>query len=349
MDLQLYFDKSYPGEQSQIAIIKGSQLVCYEAINGFSDDHLVNVYSLSKLIVSMAIIILAHDGKIKLTDTIAHYWPEFAENNKENITVAHVLSQQSGLPHFEAQITTEDTYDWNKIINLLSQQSSLFPAGTQTAYQARTYGFILGEVIQRITGEALPDAIDKIMPWCKGKCYFGVPGNQRQWILALKTPTSIIEAQPDSIRVTGKYTKTVFSNPSNHILFPNQKQWQKAIIPSSGCHTNAIYLVKIIWEFLNYGNGSMQCYLLNNILTGQKNFDETLGFSCLWYYGFLGNQGEFGKSANVRFGYRAVGGSIAFIDLSAELIFCYTTNLMLPQIGQYPAHDSRIIQFIDSI
>jgi CubicO group peptidase (beta-lactamase class C family) len=115
-------------------------------------DTLVHVFSTSKVMVNIAVLMVYDRGLLDLDAPVADYWPEFAQNGKGTITARHVLVHRSGLPRFGRSIGFEEAHDWDTMIDVLERAEPSSEPGTETYYHAMTYGFILGEVVRRVSG-----------------------------------------------------------------------------------------------------------------------------------------------------------------------------------------------------
>src|SRR5205823_774713 len=87
--------------------------------------------------------------------TVATYWPEFAANGKEAITVRQVLSHQAGLPLVDGELTLEEVLSWDPVVERLARQAPLWAPGSRHGYHMRTYGWLTGELIRRTTGKTM--------------------------------------------------------------------------------------------------------------------------------------------------------------------------------------------------
>lgn len=119
-------------------------------------------YSGTKGITSTALHMLATDGLVDYDAPVAEYWPEFGCNGKGQITVRHLLSHQAGLHkvlHLVDQLT--DILDWDLIVSRLAKTEPDFHPGTASAYQAVTFGWLVGELIQRISGLTVPEFLER--------------------------------------------------------------------------------------------------------------------------------------------------------------------------------------------
>ncbi|GAH04763.1 unnamed protein product, partial [marine sediment metagenome] len=118
-------------------------------------DTIVNVYSSTKVMTTLCVHILVDRGLLDVEQPVAKYWPEFAQNGKENLPVKYLLSHTSGLAGWETPITIEDLYDWDKITGLLAAQKPWWEPGTTSGYHMITHGYLLGELVRRVTGKSL--------------------------------------------------------------------------------------------------------------------------------------------------------------------------------------------------
>lgn len=110
------------------------------------------LFSASKVVTAMLIHKLAEDHQLDLLAPVAHYLPAFGANGKQHITTAHVLSHRSGIPTIQGDFDTNLLFDTEAVVDLLFQAKPLSRSGHRAAYHAVTGGYILGELIRKITG-----------------------------------------------------------------------------------------------------------------------------------------------------------------------------------------------------
>ncbi|MEU9483647.1 serine hydrolase domain-containing protein [Streptomyces decoyicus] len=118
----------------------------------WQEDTVLPVMSLAKAVVSISAHLLAQQGKLDLDAPVADYWPEFARHGKERITTRMVLAHTAGIPLAERQLTFEELTAWTPVIRALEEQKPLWEPGTAHEYHAHAFGFLVGEVIRRLTG-----------------------------------------------------------------------------------------------------------------------------------------------------------------------------------------------------
>ena len=148
---------------ASFAATKGGELVV-DIWGGWADeaktrpwekDTVVNVYSTTKTMTALTALLVADRGELDFTAPVAKYWPEFAANGKADIKVSHLMSHSSGLAGWEEKVTLEDMYDWEKVTALLAAQAPWWEPGTASGYHAISQGYLVGEVIRRITGRTV--------------------------------------------------------------------------------------------------------------------------------------------------------------------------------------------------
>ena len=116
-------------------------------------DSLFDFFSASKAVTSMVAHLLEQRGALHLDDAVAEYVPEFAANGKERITLRQVLTHRSGIPTVRAQPTDLALLaDWDRIVRILCNEKPVLPPGRRLAYHALTGGYVIGEVVKRVSG-----------------------------------------------------------------------------------------------------------------------------------------------------------------------------------------------------
>jgi CubicO group peptidase (beta-lactamase class C family) len=142
---------------------------------------LFNMFSASKMVTAMLVHLCDQRGLLHLDDPIARYVPAFGEHGKHRITIRHVLTHRAGIPHIPPQFADVGLLERpDEIITLLSQQKALWRAGQRLAYHALTGGFVLGAVIEKVTGKSLRDVMrDEILAPLRFDAFnYGVPASR---------------------------------------------------------------------------------------------------------------------------------------------------------------------------
>jgi CubicO group peptidase (beta-lactamase class C family) len=107
------------------------------------------VFSVTKGVTALAVHLQAERGLLNLDSPICKYWPEFAANGKEGITIAHALCHRAGIPQMPVGVTAEKMADWDWMVDQIANHAPLFPPGSVNAYHVLVWGWILGEVVRR--------------------------------------------------------------------------------------------------------------------------------------------------------------------------------------------------------
>jgi len=118
-------------------------------------DTITGVWSTTKTMTALCALILADRGELDLDAPVARYWPEFAAAGKQGVLVRHLLGHTAGLPTWDVPVTAADFYDAQAVTALLAAQATQWEPGTEGGYHSITFGFLVGEVVRRVTGASL--------------------------------------------------------------------------------------------------------------------------------------------------------------------------------------------------
>jgi CubicO group peptidase (beta-lactamase class C family) len=121
----------------------------------WAEDTLVLVYSSTKGAAATCAHVLVDAGRLDLDAPVAQYWPEFAQAGKEGVTVSDVLSHQAGLAWVDDELTLAEVLAGRPLVDALARQAPLWEPRAAHGYHAVTYGTLVGEIVQRITGRSL--------------------------------------------------------------------------------------------------------------------------------------------------------------------------------------------------
>jgi len=311
----------------------------------WDQDTIVNTFSLSKGIYAACITKLISDNLLDLEKPISYYWNTF-KKNKNCILIKHLLSHQSGMYRFKEKIENKDLLDWDKIISILENQEPDHKAGEFTYYHAKTHGFLVGKLIQIITGMSAGTYLKKTI--CNKhnlKFFFGLENSE------LKNVATLIGDTKQKKIISKELEYNSFNNPENDLNFYNTKDWRKAEIPSMGGHGNA-YSIAYIYYFLasDYARNtniiSNQRILKTSLTESIFRVDLSLNLPIKWTnLGFILRGGwMFGKNKEA-FGHNGWGGSVGFADPINNLGIAYVTNKINNTMGA----DKRAVTLIKKI
>ena len=143
-----------------LAVIHHGEFVC-DLWGGYTDperttpwsrDTIVNVWSTTKTMVFLVMLMLSDRGQLDFDEDVATYWPDFAEEGKGDIKVHHLMNHTAGLSGFSPSMVLEDLADWDRCTTDLAHVAPWWSDRAQSGYHAVTQGYLLGEVVRRITG-----------------------------------------------------------------------------------------------------------------------------------------------------------------------------------------------------
>ena len=216
----------------------------------WAEDTIVNVWSSTKTMTAMSVLLLADRGEIDIGGNVAHYWPEFAAAGKAGVTVAHCLSHQAGLSGMDEPVPGEALYDWDWMTANLAAQTPWWEPGTRSGYHALTQGYLLGELVRRVTGQSLGVFFKSEIAEPLGADFqIGVSASSIDQICPLTIPTSIPDLPDD-----GSIAARTFANPAVDAAQANTRAWQQAEIPAANGHGNARSIVRAQTPIANGGH-----------------------------------------------------------------------------------------------
>ncbi len=212
--------KDYPGGAAVCVYHHGERVV--DLWGGYSDatgtlwrkETMAPSFSTTKGVASTLLHILADRGLVDYDARVADYWPEFAQAGKEAITIRQVMSHQSGLYHIRQMIDHVDRMlDWEHMVEAIERTPPIHKPGRRTGYHGLTYGFIVGEVIQRVTGKKFADLVQSEIaePLGLDGLYIGAPEAALSRAASLIFPESTRNLSQTSL---GRYLELTFSGIS---------------------------------------------------------------------------------------------------------------------------------------
>jgi CubicO group peptidase (beta-lactamase class C family) len=211
----------------------------------WAKDTIVNVWSSTKTVTSLAALMIIDRGLVEPTAPVAVYWPEFAANGKQNIEIRHILSHTSGVSGWDLPFTTEDMYDWHKATAALAAQAPWWEPGTASGYHAHNQGHLIGEVIRRVTGRSLKEFVrDEIAAPLGADFQIGARPADYGRIAEIIGPPPL-ELPLDQLPEDSPMRKT-FSGPPPNADAANTPAWREADLGALNGHGNARSLAAIL-------------------------------------------------------------------------------------------------------
>ena len=294
-------------------------------------DTLVNVYSTTKTMCALTALLLADRGELDFARPVAHYWPEFAANGKAGVTTAMLMSHSSGLSGFKEKVSKNDMYDWEKVTSLLAAQAPFWEPGTASGYHGITQGFLVGEVIRRITGVTPGNFFrTEIAAPLGADFHIGLAASEDGRVATLIPPPAGDGIADLSDR---PLTANMATNPAINPLETRMRAWRGAEIPAANGHGNARSVAMVQTLVANGGVSNGKRILseagVRRALEPQiKGDDLVLGMPVSYGlgYGLPGGQVPLPNPNSCYWG--GYGGSIVINDLDAQTCFAYAMNKM---------------------
>jgi CubicO group peptidase (beta-lactamase class C family) len=281
-------------------------------------------FSTSKPFTALCIHQLAEQGRLELDAPVATYWPEFGCKGKQNATLRHVLLHQAGVPMRGLYRQIPLWYHWGWITRSVAALEAEYPPGTKTAYHAVNYGFILGEVVRRISGQPVERYLQEnfLDPLDMKNTRLFLPWG---WIGRAARIYSAHQEQAGAVWLFSRFSI------------------RHSVVPAASLNSTARDLARFYQMLLNGGEMDGRRYVQPEtihraVALGSEGMDASIGRVMRWAMGFhLG--GIFGgndpalhpfgtKSTQRTFGHSGQGSCVAWADPEASLVLAFTCNLL---------------------
>jgi CubicO group peptidase (beta-lactamase class C family) len=323
-------------------------------------DTIVNVYSTTKGMTALCLHQLVDRGLVDPDAPVARYWPEFAQAGKEAIPVRDLLGHRAGLAAVKPLLPAEALYDWDAMVTALAAEAPWWPPGTAHGYHAVTFGWLVGEVVRRVTGKTLGTYFrDGIAGPLGMDFHIGLQDVHHVRVaemgaIPLPEPGAeglqlamVMMSDPEGLAARA------FMNPPALARGPNVPEWRRAEIPGANGHGDARSLARVYGALAHHGStdgahvlsqdGVARCHA--ELSHGP---DLVLQLTTRFGHGFMLPQdrpdARLGRGTRA-FGHPGAGGSLGFADPDAGVGFGYVMNRMGPRI----LLDPRAIALADAV
>ncbi|GBD24121.1 Esterase EstB [bacterium HR29] len=312
-----------------------------ERTRPWGPDTIVNTYSTTKGIVATLFHRIAERGLVDLDAPVAQYWPEFATGGKERLPVRYLLSHQAGLAAISKPLPPGSVVQWETMVAALAEQEPWWEPGTAHGYHALTFGFLVGEVLRRVTGKSVgrlwreeiagPLELDFFIG-------FGPELDERTATLLPAPPPvpgqpdirTVWQQQPDSLAARA------FNNPPPGAgVHVNSRAWRAAEIPAGNGHGSARAVARL-YGALAAGGAADGVRVLAPETVERARQEQASGTDqvlpllktrfALGYW-LAHPEMPVWPTPNC-FGHPGMGGSCGFADPDAKLGFGYVMNQM---------------------
>jgi CubicO group peptidase (beta-lactamase class C family) len=310
------------GVPAQLCVIRDGQVVLSAAV-GCGPEALFWILSAGKPLTALLIHLLAERGAMALDDPVARYWPEFGQAGKAAITIRQVLQHRSGMPTARGMLIDGLAMaSWQQSVRAIERAAPRWPPGREVAYQPLVYGFILGEVIGRVTGTGVREFLRAELtgPLGLADTYLGLP--------APLWPRHV------PVRVRGP------GGPASQALF-NRRAVREAVIPAAGISTTAADLARLYQALLEGGQLSGVRVLAPETVAAARQpaggvvIDKIIGLPIRWGHGFQlgypdsGRPRPMGRLADDEtFGHNGSNCCVGWASPAPRLAVAYLTSVV---------------------
>ena len=339
---------------SSVAVTEGGKYVVdlwgghanLEATRPWEEDTVVIVWSTTKIMTSLCALMLVDRGQIDLDAPVAAYWPEFAQGGKEKMPVRYLFSHTAGLPAFDEKIPFEALYDWDAIVDRLARQEPWWEPGTASGYHSTTMGYLLGELVRRISGQSLGTFFrTEVAEKLGADFHIGLPETERERLATFleEEDEFFDDVEPGSIAARF-YANDHIANEHDRPLW-SSSACMSAEIPSVNGHGNARSIARV-GSAIAMG-GELDGVRLLSRATLDKALEEQIYKTDLvakerirFGLGMGLNSSEFPFPNPNTLHWGGRGGSFCMMDLDAGICCAYAMNHMLPGFGHDPRNQS---------
>jgi CubicO group peptidase (beta-lactamase class C family) len=307
-------------------------------------DTIVNLYSVGKAVSAVCALRLVDAGVLDLDAPISRYWPEFAQAGKAQVPVRFLLTHQVGLPAVEGALPAGAALQWRVMTEALAAQAPWWTPGERHGYHVNTQGFLLGEVIRRITGKTIGAYLRDEIAGPAGIDFIWGVGSKveaRCAEMVAPPPTSagddlrqMLSVDPATLNGLALMRFNAYRNPSaiSGTGVVNTRTWRAAEVPSTNGHGNARAVARLYSALA--GDGTIDGVRILSpeiIATAIREQvyaeDVVLQRPTRFGLGFQLTQPERRLGPGPRaFGHFGAGGSLGFADPDARVAFGYAMN-----------------------
>jgi CubicO group peptidase (beta-lactamase class C family) len=317
------------------------------------DEHtMAVVFSTTKGVTAICAHKLAQEGALDIDAPVAKYWPEFAQNGKDDLPVSYLLSHRAGLAWLDGALTPDEVWAWDPVIAMLEAQVPAWKPGTEHGYHAVTYGYLVGEVIKRITGVSVGTYFRRELAEPLGLDFWiGLPASEESRVATRVgglTPDTA-EMDPDARAfidsIMGPETElgkalSMSGALSNDIF--NTRDFHAAEVPAAGGIGEARAIAKLYAACVGTVDGirvlTPEQVKLATVQQTEGPNRVIMGLDLQFGLGFFVPSSIVNVGGPNSFGHFGAGGSVGWADPDAEFAFGYVMNKM----GLGLAGDTRV-------
>lgn len=296
----------------------------------FTEATLTSVFSTGKAVMAILMATAVEAGQLDYDQTVASLWPEFGAAGKADVTVAQLMSHQSGLPGFSEAVDPTIWFDVPAVLARLAAQAPMWAPGTASGYHPVTVGYLANEVFRRATGRTMGQALRQ--DFSDLDLWIGLPESEHGRVAQMRKPT----AAP-SLGVVDPIKQAAFLDRGSAPGGRGSAAWREMEIPSANLHGTALGLARMLGVVANDGVLDGRSVLSAGTLeqlTRERihGRDKVLPYVISWAAGLMRNDGLNAFGPDAAFGHYGWGGSMAMADPSRRLSAAYVMTRQSPYL-----------------
>lgn len=324
----------------------------------WSNDTIVGIWSATKGLGSACLLHVLQQHEIDIEQRVGEFWPKFAQAGKEDVTIAQLISHQAGLAALDARV---DILDYDAVIDALEKQEPNWPPGTAHGYHARTFGFLIEELIRRIAGTMVSECWRTTFAEPLDlDLWIGLPEAENAQVATMYAARAGKTPEPRhfylDLAKQGTFVRKVFSSPHglNAVSEMNKPEIRALPIVSFGAIGSASSLAKFYAMLANGGRLDDREFFSAKALswmttTLADGIDRVFQIPTAFSAGFMKDSKRSGRKIFGRsissFGHPGAGGSHAFADPENKISFVYVMN----QMEQSVLPNDKSLRLVDAI
>lgn len=309
-------------------------------------DTLINIFSSGKPVAAVVLLQLVTEGRLQLDTPLAEYWPEFAAQGKQQITLRQVLSHQAGLSAVLEPLAPEALFDWSQMVDAVQNTPPWWTPGSAHGYAPMTYGWLVGELIRRVEGCEPGEAIAKrIAQPLQLDLHLGLTEQELPRVGDVMRMKGVV-ADSASLRLMKSIgsdprgmTAKAFTNPTSMLTSTNKLEWRRMQQPAANAHSTARGLA-------GFYTGLLDGRLLDTEMLSEMLKEHSIGMDLT-----LLTQTRFGLGCMLEqvdqlpasyalgarsFGHPGAGGTLGCADPEREVSVAFISNSLGSSIMMDP-------------
>jgi CubicO group peptidase (beta-lactamase class C family) len=333
----------------------------------WEEDTMVLVFSATKGFAAMVMALAQSRGLLDYEERVCTYWPEFAQQGKESVTVRQLLAHQAGLFAFDERVDRSVVADLDRLAAVMGRQKPVWPPGERQAYHALSLGFYEGELLRRVDpqhrtlGQFFQDEIASALG---ADVFIRLPEdipNTKLATLDRPSPMAVIVGLPFRLALSSMNPRSpifralVKPNPGPWVVLDDERVYARNLeVPSGGGVGSARGIARAYGAFASGGHEiglrpeTLQALMAPAVPAAHGFRDEGLKCEARFSLGFFRPSPQFPFGRAGAFGSPGSGGSFGFADPERGVAYAYVTNRMGPNVIE-DARDIALREALSSV